>query len=255
VVGGFGDLRDIYHLEGSPQFVEPGWADTLIDTLGSPQVAWILLLIGGAAVYLEAKTPGIGLGGLIGALCFLVFFWARFLGGTAEWLEVLLFLAGIGLLLVEIFVLPGFGIFGLMGGLCVITSVILASQTFYIPRNDYQLGQFRDSMVSVAAAGIGIVAAIGMLRRFLPHTPMFNQVMLEPPRGTELEHIASNEVLASFSHLLGMHGATTTPLTPAGKARFGDQVVDVVSDGEFIERGTEVVVVQARANRVVVKPV
>jgi hypothetical protein len=110
-------------------------------------------------------------------------------------------------------------------------------------------------MVSVAGAGVGIVAAIGILRRFLPHTPMFNQVMLEPPQGNELEDIASNEALASFAHLLGSQGAAMTPLTPAGKARFGDQIVDVVSNGEFIERGTEVVVIHARANRVVVKPV
>ena len=72
-------------------------------------------MIGAVALYFELSAPGIGLGGLIAGLCFTLFFWSRFLGGTAGWLEVILVLAGAAFLAVEIFVLPGFGIAGITG--------------------------------------------------------------------------------------------------------------------------------------------
>src|SRR5262249_7666293 len=107
LVRDFDEFKSQYGLEGDPALVEPGWAHVLIDALNSPGVSWLLLLIGGAALYAELQSPGIGLGGLISALCFLLYFWLAYLGGTAGWLEVLLFLAGMICLLLEVFVLPG----------------------------------------------------------------------------------------------------------------------------------------------------
>ena len=73
---------------------EPGWADYLIDALAAPAVAWLLLLIGGAALYAELQAPGIGVGGFVAGVCFLLYFWSKHLDGTAGWLEVLLFAGG-----------------------------------------------------------------------------------------------------------------------------------------------------------------
>ena len=104
-------------------------------------MAVLLLVIGGAALYIELHAPGIGIGGFVAAVCFLLFFWSRYLGGTAGWLEVSLFVAGVSCLLLEVFVIPGFGIFGLGGGALVLASLVLASQTFLWPRNEYQFEQ------------------------------------------------------------------------------------------------------------------
>ena len=253
VVRDFAEFKAEYGLENDPALVEPGWADFLIDALHSPEVSFFLLVLGALALYAELQSPGIGLGGLMAAICFLLYFWSAYLGGTAGWLEVILFLAGIGCLVLEIFVLPGFGIFGLAGGLLVIVSLVLASQTFVLPRNDYQLGQLRNSLLVLTGAGLGTAVAVALIRRYLPHAPMINRMLLQPPSREEMSAIAQRESLAQLDHLLGTRGVTTTPLMPGGKAQFGEQLVDVLADGEFVDRGREVEVMEVRGNRVLVR--
>ncbi|HVX15413.1 MAG TPA: NfeD family protein [Pirellulales bacterium] len=253
VVTDFAGLKALYGLEEDPALVEPGWADFLIDALNSPGVSFFLLFLGAAALYAELQSPGIGLGGLIAALCFLLFFWSAYLGGTAGWLEVLLFLAGVTCLALEIFVLPGVGLFGLAGGLLVITSLILASQTFVLPRNDYQLHHLRNSLLMLIGAGIAVVAAAATMRRFLPHTPVLNNMVLAPPSSEEVSRINEREALARLEHLQGRRGVAFTPLVPGGKARIGDELVDVLTDGEFVDRGLPIEVIEVRGNRVVVR--
>ena len=252
----FEEFKAHYGLEGDPALVEPSWAHVLINALNSPGISWLLLLIGGAALYAELQAPGIGLGGLISALCFLLYFWIAHLGGTAGWLEVLLFLAGLVCLLLEVFVLPGVGVFGLAGGLLVIVSLVLASQTFVLPRNAYQMAQLRSiRLLLLTTAGAGVVALAVLINRYLPHAPMFNRMMLAPPTPEELSVINQREAVARFEHLVGMQGLTTTPLLPSGKAQIGDEMVDVIADGEVIERNRPVRVVEVRGNRVLVRQV
>jgi membrane-bound ClpP family serine protease len=86
----------------------------------------------------------------------------------------------------------------------------------------------------------------------LHKTPLMNRLMLRPPDGELLTELRTREALAQFDHLLHKRGTTLTPLTPAGKARFGDELVDVVSDGEFLPAGSNVSVVEAYGSRVVV---
>ncbi|NQT13458.1 MAG: hypothetical protein HQ582_11955, partial [Planctomycetes bacterium] len=130
VVDDYAGFRELYGLENDPALLEPGWADFFIDALALPSVAFFLLLVGFTAMWAELHAPGIGIGGFLALVCFVLFFWSRFLGGTAGWLEVMLFASGVTCLVLEIFVLPGFGIFGLGGGLLMLASLILASQTF-----------------------------------------------------------------------------------------------------------------------------
>jgi membrane-bound ClpP family serine protease len=216
-------------------------------------VAWLLLLIGGAALYAELQAPGIGVGGFVAGVCFLLYFWSKHLDGTAGWLEVLLFAAGVACILLEMFVLPGAAIFGLGGGLLIIASLVLASQTFVLPHNDYQLAQLRDSLLGLIGAAAGVIVVAMLMRRYLPQAPFFSNVMLEPPSNSELEDLAHREALVDLEHLLGHKGVATTQLIPSGKARFGNQLVDVTADGEVIGRGTEIVVVAVQGNRVVVR--
>lgn len=253
-VQSFAEFRAAYGLENDPRLAEPGWADVLIDALTAPEVAWLLLFIGGAALYAELHSPGVGVGAFIAAVCFVTFFWAKFLGGTAGWLEVLLFVTGLVCVLLELFVLPGFGIFGLGGGLLIVASLILASQTFtQLPRNSYQLAELRNSVLVVVGAAGGIMAAIGLLNRYLPRTPGLSRMVLAPPTQEEQAAISRREAVASYEYLVGREGIATTQLTPAGKARFDGQLIDVISDGELIPRGERIVVVEAHGNHVLVK--
>jgi membrane-bound serine protease (ClpP class) len=252
-VESFADFKALYRLDNDPKLLTPGWAQTLIDALNRPEIHMLLLLIGFMALYMELHTPGVGVGGFVAAVCFVLYFWAAHLGGTAGWLEVLLFVLGAICVLMEIFVFPGVGIFGLGGGLLVITSLILASQTYVIPRNDYQMNQLRSSLLAVVGAIVGTGVAASIVRRFLPHTPMFNRVYLAPPSGDELTELSQRESLGRFEHLRGATGTCYTPLVPGGKVRFDEELVDVVSEGDFIDRGTTVEVVEVQGTRVVVR--
>ena len=255
VVGSFEQFKQIYGLKDDPALAEPGWASTLIDALAAPGIAFLLLGIGFAALYAEIQSPGIGVGGFIAGICFLIYFWSLYLEGTAGWLEVLLFAAGVSCVLLELFVFPGVAIFGLGGGLMILISLILASQTFVLPRNDYQFERVRDSLLTLMGTGVGVVVLGALMRKYLPHTPMLGRMVLEPPSAEESDWLSHRESLVDFDYLLGQHGVTTTPLMPSGKARFGGQMVDVIAEGEAISRGTEVVVTDVQGNRVSVRPV
>jgi membrane-bound ClpP family serine protease len=253
VVHNLDDAKSLLRIEGDLTPARPNWALGFIEWLADPRIAGVLLFIGWFALMFEMSTPGVGLPGFIAALCFLLYFWSQFLHGTAGWLEVLLFVGGITFLAVELFVLPGFGVFGVGGGVMIIASIVLASQTFVVPTNSYQLRQFPVSLLMVAAGMGGGLAAIFAIRRFLPDTPYLNRMMLKPPAGDERDQLSRRESLAALDHLLGKRGLTTTPLVPAGKAQFGDDLVDVRSDGEFLTKGTPIVVANVTGSIVVVK--
>lgn len=248
VVDGFPALVAAYGLPADIAIKEPGWADRLLDALASPGVAWLLLLIGGAGLYIEMHTPGVGLGGFVALVAFIVYFWSQHLHGTSGWLEVMLFLAGLFCLAAEIFVLPGFGVLGLGGGLLVIAALVLASQSFVLPSNDYQIRQLQWSLLGILGAAVG-VALVGMLaRRWLPRAPVLRHVLLEPPP----------EVLDAAEPppvLVGRQGVAATRLVPAGKARIDGRLVDVATDGHLVEPGEPVQVVDVRGGRIVVRPV
>lgn len=255
LVESFAQFKQFYSLEGDPMLVEPGWADFLIQALASPGVAVLLLVIGGAALYIELHAPGIGIGGFVATVCFLLFFWSRYLGGTADWLAISLFVMGMAFLLLEVFVIPGFGIFGLGGGVLLLASLILASQTFIFPRNEYQFDQLTRSLLTIAAATVGVIAVAVFLRKRLPRSPLLGRMMLEPPAGEEAQEIRRREALIDLHELVGQQGTTTTQLTPGGKARFGDRLVDVMADGEVIGRGATIEVIDVHGSRVLVREV
>lgn len=252
-VESFDELKQQYGLEGNIRLAEQTWADYLVQALASPAVAWLLLFIGGAALYAEIQSPGIGVGAFIAAVSFLLYFWSMHLGGTADWLEVLLFVTGVCCVLVELFILPGTMVFGLGGGMMIIVSLVLASQTFIIPHSETQLAQLRDSLLGLLLTGLGIGVAAMLMQRYLPHTPLLSDMMLDPPTGAELEDISHRESLVSFDYLVGTTGTAITQLTPSGKARFDGRLVDVIADGEVIARGDSIVVTEVHGNRVVVR--
>ena len=253
-VDDFSQFRQYYDLK-DPTLLEPSWADALVEFLGSPAAAAVLLMIGGIALYVEMHSPGIGIGGFVATICFALFFWSRYLGGTAGWLEITLFLAGITSLMLEIFVIPGFGIFGLGGGALILVSLVLASETTLFPKNEYQFAQFQRSLLSVTGAIVGIVVGAMLLRRWLPRTPGLSRMFLPPPSDEEADKIRRRETFGDVGDLVGARGATTTQLTPSGKARFGSRLLDVIAEGELIQRGTPVEIVEVRGNRVVVREV
>ena len=247
-VTSFSDLAQRYGLGDDIERIEPGWADQLLDALASPGLAWLLLFIGGVGLYVEIQTPGLGFGGFIAMVAFIIYFWSQYLNGTSGWLEVMLFLAGVVCLAAEIFVVPGMGVLGLGGGLLIVASLVLASQSFVLPANSYQVQQLQASLLGILGAGIGVVAFGVVVRRWLPSTPVLRHVLLVPP-----EHV-TQDAAGSLDGLIGKTGVTVTRLAPAGKADIENQLYEVSADGMLIESGTAVIVATVRSGRIVVVP-
>lgn len=246
-------VLDELNIDGELAVARSNQAITAIERLaGQPWFARTLLFVAFFALITEASAPGMGVAGFVSSLCFLLFFWSQFLNGTAGWLEVVLFLGGLTCIAIEILIIPGFGVFGIGGGIMVLASIVLASQTFVIPQNSYQFDQLPNSLMPIVFAGGGMMTALWIMRRMLKESPLFRLLTLAPPDEEELEQLES---IVDWSYLSGKRGTAVTQLTPSGKARFGDDIIDVVSDGSVVPRGDAVVVTEVRGNHVLVEPV
>ena len=125
--------------------------------------------------------PGHGVGGLVAAACFLLLFWSHFLGGTADWLEVLLFIVGLACIAVEIFLLPGTIVPGLTGAALILVSVVMASQGFLIPETPRELHTLEGTLAMlVVSCGVFAAAAVVITRR-MESLPLLNRLTLAPP--------------------------------------------------------------------------
>jgi len=211
------------------------------------------LFIGVIALISEFKAPGVGIPGFVAVVCFGLFFWSRFLNGTAGWLEAMLIVGGIFFILLELLVLPGFGIFGLGGGAMFITGIVLAMQTFIWPTTDYEVDQVTYSLGTVLVLFSGMIAAAFLAKHVLPRTPFLNQTMLDAPDDEAMEEIRRRETIVDLTHLVGNTGQALTPLRPSGKAKIGHEIVSVTSDGDMIEQGEKVVVIEVRGNYAIVR--
>lgn len=245
----------------------PTWVDTLVFYLRSPAITVLLFIVGGACIYLELHFMT-GLLGIVATTCFALFFWSRFLGGTAGWLEIILFLIGLGCIVMEIFVIPGFGVFGVSGGLLLFCALIMASHTFrdFNTLNpDADMTALASIMGSLTKSIVTVLVMVVVLNRYLPQIPIFNRMILHPPGDEgDLDEFAprlrpgladDESEGAEFLSLNGQEGVALSVLRPSGKVRVRDQIFDVVSDGPYIESGRTVEIIEVSGNRIVVREV
>lgn len=215
-------------------------------------LTYLLFLVGIMCLSAELSSPGLGVPGLISLLCFLFFFWINLFQGTVEWLEILLILGGVICLLAEIFVLPGFGLFGVAGLALLAIGLLLAGQTFTFPTNTYQWGK---AIYGLGQMGLGVIllAVTGFaFRNQLARLPMIRWFALEHP--TQDRFVVAMERLNEERHMLkGMYGTTMTRCNPYGKAILGDQVVDVVSKGDWIDENMPIEVLDVKDTQVIVR--
>jgi membrane-bound serine protease (ClpP class) len=193
----------------------------------------------------------------------LLFFWSHYLSGTADQLEIILFLVGLVCLALELFVFPGFGVFGMSGVLLILTSIVMASHTFVWPTQEYEYRELGYTLLQVIVAMGAVGGGAVVFARYFPSLPLFNRLVLKPEPwtgtgggGTDLDDPTekpSTEGYDSLAFLVGETGRTTTVLRPSGKARFGELLIDVTADGYFIEPDSLVEVIDVQGSRVIVK--
>lgn len=258
------DLRELQTVlnlpEGTLREARRTWVDSLVFLLNERWMKGLLLFVGFFMLVLELKLPGIGLPAITAALAFLLYFWSSYLGGTADSLEILLFLVGLICLALELFVFPGFGIFGMSGILLVLTSVVMASHTFVWPSQEYEFRQLGWTLAQVTGVILSVLVGAIVFGRYFPSLPLFNRLVLRPATEAEEEIDPTVKPMLDadatpLHFLLGEVGETTTVLRPSGKARFGEMLVDVTADGFFIEAHQRIEVIDVQGARVTVKKV
>lgn len=211
---------------------------TLSDQVGrfltTPWVATLLLVVGVAGLGIEFMKPGVTVPGLLGVISLGLFFAGNVLVGTANWLELGLALIGVLLLVVEAFV-PGFGIFGLGGVAAIAASIFLA-----VPSTDLAIRYLAFTAVAFMVVLFALIRTIG--RQGLG-------------KHLTLEAVGKGWVpsRSDYSNLIGREGKALTVLRPAGTAQFGDQKLDVVTEGDYVDHGAVVVVLRVEGTRVVVR--
>jgi membrane-bound serine protease (ClpP class) len=230
------------------------WLDGLVDFLRDPWTSVVLIMLGITCLILEMKMPGIGLPGIVSAICFLLFFWSHSqVSGQIVWLAFLLFLLGLILIGLEIFVVPGFGVTGISGIILVLGSIGLVAYGHW-PRSYEEWVGYGQALGPFTLAIAAAIVSAFLLARYLPHIPYANRLILKPQEENgELGEEAAETIYPEMTALLGAIGVAATPLRPAGKVQFGDDFVDVVAEGSYVPPGTRVQVVEIEGNRIVVK--
>jgi membrane-bound serine protease (ClpP class) len=259
VVNNEEELKGLYGLRGKMIRVDgPGWVDSLVTVLTDPYVSWLLLFVGLFMLVIELKLPGIGLPAITSALAFLLFFWSHYLSGTADQLEIILFLVGMVCLALELFVFPGFGVFGMTGIMLMLASIVMASHTFVWPTQEYEYREMGYTLLQLTVALVAVAGGAVVLARYFPSLPLFNRLILKPEPWTGVEDTDPTakptfEGYESLAFLVGETGRTTSPLRPTGKARFGNMLLDVTADGFYVEPDSLVEVIDVQGTRVIVK--
>ncbi|MHB1426830.1 MAG: NfeD family protein [Gemmataceae bacterium] len=251
---------DLCELEGvSPSEVrtaDSDWLDGLVDFLRDPWTSMVLVMVGITCLILELKMPGVGLPGIVSAICFLLFFWSHSqVSGQIVWLAFLLFLLGLILIGLEIFVVPGFGVTGISGIVLVLGSIGLVAYGHWPRSNEEWIG-YGQALGPFTFSILGAIVSAFFLARYLPHIPYANRLMLKPrDEAGEFGEELTDSIHPEIAELLGAIGVAATPLRPAGKVQFGDDFVDVVAEGSYVLPGSRVQVIEIEGNRIVVKEV
>ncbi|HHV19766.1 MAG TPA: nodulation protein NfeD, partial [Thermoanaerobacterales bacterium] len=203
----------------------------------NPYIAPVLLTIGIVGTITEILTPGFGIPGILGLMAFGLFFGGNIISGAAQTWVLALFIVGLLLLVIEMFV-PGFGVFGVAGILSIIGSMIMA-----FPSPEQALTSI---LIALVASGL----IIYFLVKYLVQTPIFDRITLGIKQEKSEGYIATNK---DIGELAGAKGKAITSLRPAGVAIIGERKHDVLTEGEFVPSGTDIVVIRVEGSKIIVK--
>lgn len=215
-----------------------GTQEKVAGWLSSGTVKSLLLSVIFLAIFTEIKTAGMGVAAFIGLFAALLFFGSQWLTGVAGWFELILFISGIFLIIVELYV-PGFGFWGISGVSCIVLSFFLT------------LG---GNMVAVTLLSISLALAVVvflLILKFLPSSRLWAKMVLNESENSQAGFSSSRD----YSSYLGREGIVVSLLRPAGMMMIDGEQIDVVSEGQYIEPGTKVKVVSINGSRIVVRSV
>jgi membrane-bound serine protease (ClpP class) len=246
VITNFNDLLSAFNLKNAEEVqITSNWAEDVVRFLNNPLISSILIMIGFFGLMAEIKSPGWGVAGTAALISLTLFFGSSYILQLASILEILLFVFGLGLLLAEIFIVPGFGVTGISGIILIFASIFLAllgSKPF--------IDMERVSIAIIQLSGAMLFALVGMffLVKYLPKSTAFNKLVLSESQQAEKGFVS----YPSDKDLLGKEGIAFTTLRPGGTAEINGRRIDVVAESEFITQGTKIKVIRVEGIKVVV---
>ncbi len=252
-VTSFQELKDKLNIENHQIIrIQESWSEVLARYLIA--INPILMMIGLGALYLEFKSPGFGIAGLIGITCLGLAFGSQYITGLAGYTELLLIFSGMLFLAVEVFVLPGFGISGIAGLILILSGLILSLQGFTIPNPEFpwEMDLFITNITTVLGTAVGgFFLSMFTMRYVFPYIPGNSQGPFL--KSTLLDsHVKSEETMRVK---VGDRGKSISFLRPSGKALINNERTDVITEGEFIEKGKTIEVITVKDNRIFVAEV
>lgn len=215
---------------------EPTLAEEVARFLTNPIVYSILLSVASLGLIVELYSPGFGIPGIMGLTALILFFYGHIVAGLAGMEAIILLLLGIVLIVAELFV-PG-GILGSIGIGAILVSLFMSG---------YDIGQM--SLSIGIAFLVAVIASVILFRRIGLDKGVFRHIILKESTSTELGYVSN----FNRTELVGQDGVAVTALRPSGIADIGDDRVDVVSDGSFIDKGSQIKVVKVEGAKVVVR--
>ena len=248
------EVLEIYDLQDA-EIVEVGinWAERVVRFLTNPIVTSILLSVAIFGLIAEVRTPGWGLGGSMAIIALALFFGSHLVIHLAEWDELLLFVVGLVLLVAEVAFIPGFGLVGLAGILCMMASLLLTRLPSIEWWGLWGLDEISQVVGQLALSMIAAIVASVVVLRSLPRIAAFNRLILGSRTSADEGYVSAPT--ERDSDMVGQEGVTLSELRPVGVGLFDGRRVDIIAEGEFIDEQTSVKVIEARGSRVVVRPV
>lgn len=233
------DLLDRLNLsEATIIETETTAAEEVARFVTNPVVIPILLSVASLGLIVELYSPGFGVAGTMGVASLILFFYGHIIAGLAGMEVIVLLIIGILLIVAEFFVVSG--LLGILGGLSILGSLFMAG---------YDITQMAIS-ISIAFV-VALIAAIFLFRSIDKNKGLFNKLVLQDRSTTVRGYISSH----NREHLIGLTGKTLTTLRPSGIATINNERLDVVSQGEYIEKDREIEVVYVEGIKVVVREI
>ncbi len=253
--GTFSTIREVLDNLGAAEKrvvnLAPSTADQIVTIITGAAFTSVLILIGIIALFMEISSPGFGVPGAVAVLSFAMLFTGNALLGTVGSVELILFVLGIALIIVEIFLIPGFGVTGISGIALMILGLILSMQDFVIPTFTWQWDALGRNILLVVGNVVAGFIAFGVLAFLIPKYTPFRRLTLSLNQESSLGYTAQDASMES--KYLGKSGTAVTVLRPSGKADIDGEVLQVETSGEYIEKDAEISVSAVNGNRIIVR--
>jgi len=223
------------------------WAEEIVRVLTDPFVSSLLASIGFLGLMYEVMTAGWGVGGTIGVIALSLFLWGHYIVNLADMVDILILVVGVILLIIEAFFIPGFGFFGVAGILLIAAGMFMSLIGHWptVDTPDLQNALFQVSVSFI----ITFVVAIAMFK-IVPKTGVWRRIALGEETRADQGYVGT---ITDLDYLVGKIGKTLTLLHPTGTVFVGSERLDVVSEGGFIDKNTEVKIIKIEGNRIIVR--